>query len=83
VLEAVHANPPDLIILDLWMSVMNGWQFLGRLRELGGRLSSIPIIAVSADVNAHSDDMPVEIFLTKPMEIDRLLAAVRENLQTA
>ena len=79
-LAALEAAPSDLVILDLWMPVMNGWTFLGRLREQGNPLRGIPVIVVSADVNAARDDLPVEIFMTKPMDIDKLLNAVRENL---
>jgi two-component system nitrogen regulation response regulator NtrX len=81
-LQAVARDPPNLIILDLWMPVMNGWEFLRRLRDLEPPRGAIPVIAVSADVKAGTKLLPVQAFLPKPMDIDRLLAEVREHVAT-
>ncbi len=40
-------NLPDLIILDLFMPILDGWEFLAR-REKDQSLRSIPVIVVSA-----------------------------------
>ena len=79
-LRRLERNPPDLIILDLWMPVMNGWQFLERLRAMGSPLADVPVIAVSADVRAGDGDLPVQAFMPKPMDMDHLLTTVREQL---
>ncbi len=79
-LRRLERNQPDLIILDLWMPVMNGWQFLERLRALDPPLGGLPVIAVSADVRAGDGDLPVQAFMPKPMDMDRLLATVRQHL---
>ena len=42
-----QAPPPDLIILDLWMPVMDGWQFRSEQMK-NPRLADIPVIVVSA-----------------------------------
>lgn len=80
--KIVKEQPPDLIILDLWMPVMNGWEFLGLLRDDRSPVRDLPVIAVSADVKAASQDLPVQSFMTKPTDIDKLLNAVKQNLQT-
>ena len=79
-LRRLERESPDLIILDLWMPVMNGWQFLKRLRGMAPPLGAVPVIAVSADVRAADDELPVQAFMPKPMDMDRLLATVREQL---
>ncbi|HEY7461650.1 MAG TPA: response regulator [Gemmatimonadota bacterium] len=79
-LRRVEGEPPDLIILDLWMPVMNGWRFLERLRALGPPLDALPVIVVSADVKAGEARLPIQAFMPKPMDVDRLLETVRAHL---
>ena len=64
---------PDVIILDLMMPIMTGWQVLEEIR-LRPELCSIPVIVLTA----VSQDMPtgVSAVLRKPFDIDELLALV-------
>ena len=64
------AQLPDLIVLDLMMPGMDGWEFANRLRE-HARLRSIPVVVISA-----FDDLPppgIVAFLRKPLKLDSLL----------
>jgi CheY-like chemotaxis protein len=64
-----------LVILDLLMPVMNGWDFLDRLRERP-ELKSVPVVVHSS---ATSEAPPgVTRVLQKPLMFDRLLSVVRE-----
>ena len=69
-------EPPSVIILDLMMPVMNGWQF--RLAQQSDpNLSQIPVVVVTAagvreDIPAISADG----WLSKPVDFDRLLATI-------
>jgi CheY-like chemotaxis protein len=66
---------PCLIMLDLMMPVMNGWQFLEALKKdpLHGR-AAIPVIVVSAAVEmAEIQSQYGCPSLSKPVDIDRLL----------
>jgi two-component system, sensor histidine kinase and response regulator len=63
-------QPPDLILLDLMMPGMDGWEFATRLRA-SHRLRSIPVVAIPA-----FDEMPppgIVAFLRKPLKFDALL----------
>jgi CheY-like chemotaxis protein len=77
-LGLLHAYPPpDLIVLDLWMPGMNGWQF--REHQQGDRaLASIPVLVVSAvaDAAEHAGALGEVDFLQKPVAPDDLFAAV-------
>jgi CheY-like chemotaxis protein len=79
-LQRAAANPPDLALLDLSMPDMNGWEVARRLRER--RSDPIPIIIVSANADeqmqAHSFDDTS--FVTKPIEVNYLLASIRDAL---
>lgn len=83
-----HSTPPDLILLDLMMPEMDGWQFRVEQRR-DPALASIPVIAVSADSTAKALAIDADAYLRKPIDypklletIDRLLLKVgRERLE--
>lgn len=68
---------PDLILLDLMMPVMNGWQFREAQRR-SPRLAGIPVVITSADRDAQrvAQDLGVAALLTKPMAVKDLMATV-------
>lgn len=65
---------PDLVLLDLMMPGMNGWDFLKSLRR-DEALAATPVVVVSA--LGRVSDLPVSGFLPKPFGLDALLAVVR------
>ncbi len=77
-LDYLRENPaPQLLLLDLMMPVMNGWEF--REQQLQDpRLSSIPVVIISADGGARREaaSFRAQGFLLKPVELDDLLATV-------
>jgi CheY-like chemotaxis protein len=67
-------EPPCLILLDLMMPVMNGWELLDQLRSRED-LASLPVVIVSAyDDRAPRDQ--VQGVVKKPIEFSRLLRQV-------
>ncbi len=65
--------PPDVIVLDLMMPVMNGWQFRAeQLRD--PRLARIPVVVMSA---SDPCGISADVHVRKPFAIPVLLAAVR------
>jgi two-component system, chemotaxis family, chemotaxis protein CheY len=82
-LDALDRFQPELILLDLRMPVMDGWEFARRYAELPGEHA--PIIAFVAALNAEHECAtlnPASI-LTKPFDLDDLLDAVRSQLAVA
>jgi len=71
------ASPlPSLVILDLHMPVLDGEQFLARLRS-DERLRALPVLLMSGNGSHRgSPALPVDAVLPKPFEIEELLAAV-------
>lgn len=77
-------GPPCLVVLDLMMPVMDGWEFR-RAMEKDPKLSGIPVVLLSAD-NALAQKacaMHVQGYLTKPFELDQLLTTVERYAETA
>ncbi|MGG6296822.1 ATP-binding protein [Leptolyngbya sp. AN02str] len=83
-LEKAQQLLPDLILMDLVMPVMDGFEAIRHLR-LSPTLSRIPIIAISAsvlDINAsNSHTVGSDSFLMKPVREDELLEHVQQFLK--
>jgi CheY-like chemotaxis protein len=72
-LAAARRARPDLIVLDLMMPVMDGWQFRSAQRD-DPALASIPVIVISA--SASSSTIDADTYLEKPFPMDRLVAEI-------
>jgi two-component system, cell cycle response regulator DivK len=74
---------PDIILMDLEMPVLDGWEATRRLRG-NPQTRDIPIIALSTHALAGERDKALAVgcdeFDTKPIEFDRLVATVRRIL---
>src|SRR5258706_5703843 len=68
---------PSLILLDLTMPVMNGWQFLCAQR-LDDVIAAIPVVVVSAAVDAPAAAQ-CDAFMRKPVHVEALLRTVRRH----
>jgi CheY-like chemotaxis protein len=76
-LDRLREQQPDLVVLDLMMPAMSGWQFLDRARPQLQRLN-VPVMIVSA-IDGRSDypsTLGVAAWFTKPLDIPRFLGAV-------
>jgi len=80
-LSHLHAAVPDLILLDLWMPVMDGWEFCAaRARE--PVLAAIPLVIISADprdLRPLEKQLGAAAHLRKPITVEELLDTVRRS----
>lgn len=78
-LDVLRGSPrPSLILLDLMMPVMNGWELRNVLNR-DPRLAAIPVVVVSAVTTELSQHLPDTPFVPKPIDIDHLLDVVDEQ----
>ena len=69
-----------VIVLDLMMPVMDGWQFRREQIE-DARLAKIPTIVVSAAGRERMAHISADAYLAKPIDMDELLSRVSEFCQ--
>ena len=84
-LEALDEEPPDLILLDVMMPEVDGWEMLRRVRESHG-VESIPVIMFSGKVDEESAGAAAErgaqAFIGKPFDPEQLIASTKHLLRT-
>ena len=69
-----NAPSPDVIILDLQMPVMDGWQFR-REQKKDRRLAKVPVVVVTAF--GAPTNIDAAAILQKPVDVEELLGVVR------
>jgi two-component system cell cycle response regulator DivK len=83
-LELARALKPDLILMDLSLPVMDGWEAARKIKDTSG-LEDIPIVALTAHAMAGDKDKALEAgcdgYLSKPISPKRVVEAVHQYLR--
>jgi excisionase family DNA binding protein len=82
-LAALDAESPDLILLDVQMPKMDGWEMLRRVQERHG-VDAIPVVMYSGklDQAGEAKSRGAQAFIGKPLDPSRLLAATKQLLRS-
>ena len=86
-LEAIEREKPALVLLDLMMPEMDGWEVFQRMRA-DERMRDIPVIVVTAKAQSIDKVLGLHIakvndYITKPFGPSELLSSVSRVLQEA
>jgi DNA-binding response OmpR family regulator len=83
--HAMQASPPDCVILDLMMPVLDGFGFLKRVRSLM-TMVDVPILILTASEDERNKvrgyQYQADAYMSKPYDLDALTAEVRRLLAT-
>ena len=83
-LEIARSDPPDIILLDIGMPEMDGYEICQRLRS-GYNTKDIPIIFVSAWNQGNNKTQAFKYggndYITKPYQMEEVIARVENQLQ--
>lgn len=79
-IERIREQMPQLILLDLMMPVMNGWELMQALKDQT-EWSNIPVVLITAvyDIKRTQQQVGARAVLTKPFDIEDIADIVRAH----
>lgn len=79
-LELAQRHLPPLILLDIRMPGLDGWQFAAGYRALPGPHAPIVVITAGRDAAGRAAEVGADDYLDKPFALDDLVAIVSRHL---
>jgi DNA-binding response OmpR family regulator len=79
-LRTIDQAPPELILLDMRMPVMDGWAFAQAYRGRPGPHAPILVLTAARDAEQRAREIQADGYLGKPFNLDELLELVRSTL---
>jgi CheY-like chemotaxis protein len=77
-LAAISAARPSLVLLDVMMPYMSGYEVLDTMKAMPA-MDGVPVVLMSAAEPSDKKSPKWKAFLRKPFHLDKLLAAVKDN----
>lgn len=84
-LEEIEKDKPSVILLDLTMPVMNGYEFFTELKKRRNGSGMIPVVVMTAGQRAKeaANEMGASGYLPKPFQLDDLIECVEKQAAKA
>ena len=79
-LARVAEEMPGVILLDMRMPVMNGWEFAREFRARHGRAARIVVVTAAENARLRAQEIDADGWLEKPFELEAVLDAVTQHL---
>lgn len=71
---------PKLILLDMRMPVMDGWEFAHEFHQLYGHRSPIVVMTAAADASKRANDIQAEGWMGKPFDLENLNTVIAKYI---
>ncbi len=78
-LQVVGTTRPDLVLLDMRMPIMDGWEFARRYRARPEPHAPIVVLTAARDAANRAAEIHANGYLGKPFDVDELLALVSHH----
>ncbi len=82
--EKAAASPPDLMVLDMMLPKRSGFLVLEKLRHGKKKTDPPRVIMITGNLGTrhriYAESLGVDVYLTKPFRMDRLVASAKELL---
>jgi len=78
-LDRVAEEMPALVLLDMRMPGMNGWDFAREFRRRHGRSAPLVVVTAAEDARARAEEIGADGWLAKPFDLDDVIAAVARH----
>lgn len=72
-----NIDTPNLILLDMKMPLMNGWEFAAAYEEKFTKKAPIIVVTAAADAEQRARDIRAISFVEKPFDLDNLLEKIK------
>ena len=82
-LQAIGQARPDLVLLDMRMPVMDGWEFARQYRAQPAPHAPIVVLTAARDAAERAAEIHANGYLGKPFDVDDLLTLVSHHTQQA
>lgn len=79
-LDRVAEAMPGVILLDMRMPVMNGWEFAREFRARYGHACPIVVVTAAENARARAEEIGADGWLSKPFDLQDVLDTVARNL---
>lgn len=76
--EQIDRKPPSLIILDMVMPVMNGWEFAKRFYRRPEILAPIIVMTAASNASQRAEEVGSKYSIGKPIDMQRLISLVEK-----
>ena len=82
-LRAIREEAPDVVLLDVMMPVMDGWQVLEELSKSDRRHTRVILVTAKASTESQLQgwELGCDEYLTKPFDLDDMIARITEVVQ--
>jgi DNA-binding response OmpR family regulator len=84
-LDAIYSEPPDMVLADVSLPLLSGFQLLERLSALAPRFATMPVVLLTALADRQSElrgwRLGADDYVTKPVDFEILRAVIDTRLR--